>query len=132
MHQWQRAHSTLKVYTDADWAGCRESRKSTTGSCATLGTHTLKGWSKTQSFIALTSGDFEVHVAIKASAEALGVAALLKDFGYTVKGQVWGDANAALGIIHTKCLGCLFPAVIHPTIDAPIDLSSIPLQPLMV
>ena len=31
--------------------------------------------------------------------------ALMKDFGYDLKGEVWGDASAALGAIHRKGLG---------------------------
>ena len=105
VYPWQEAQTTLKVYTDADWAGCRETRKPTTGGCAVLGRHTLKGWSKTQSLVALSSGESEFYAAVKASAEALGIVSLLQDLGYTVEGEVWGDASAALGIIHRKGLG---------------------------
>ena len=105
VYPWQDARTILKMFIDADWAGCRETRKSTTGGCATLGRHTLKGWSKTQSLIALSSGESELYAALKASAEALGITALLKDAGYNVKGEVWGDATAALGIINRRGLG---------------------------
>ena len=37
----------MKVFTDVDWAGCRDMRKSTTGGRAMFGAHALKGWSKT-------------------------------------------------------------------------------------
>ena len=105
LYKWQQPQQILKVYTNADWAGCRETRKSTTGGCAMLGAHTLKGWSKTQSLVALSSSESELYAALKASAEALGRIALLQDFGYTVKGEVWGDASAAIGIINRKGLG---------------------------
>ena len=104
-YHWQGTQSILKVFTDADWAGCRRTRKSTTGGCAMLGRHTLKGWSKTQTLIALSSGESELYVALNASAEALGLVALLKDLGYNVKGEIWGDASAALGIIKWRGLG---------------------------
>ena len=70
-----------------------------------LGEHTLKGWSKTQTLIALSSGESELYAALKASAEALGFVALLHDLGYKVRGEVWGDASAALGIINRRGLG---------------------------
>ena len=70
-----------------------------------LGAHTLKGWSKTQALIALSSGESELYAALKASAETLGLVALLKDLGYGVSGEVWGDASAALGIINRRGLG---------------------------
>ena len=70
-----------------------------------LGAHALEGWSKTQPLIILSSGESEFYAALKASAEALGLIALLQDLGYIVKGEVWGDASAALGIINRKGLG---------------------------
>ena len=105
LYQWQGVQNTMKTYTDADWAGCREIRRSIAGGCATLGTHTLKGWSKTQALIALSSGEAELYAALKASAETLGLVSLLRDLGYNLSGEVWGDASAALGIINRKGLG---------------------------
>lgn len=64
-----------------------------------MGAHSLKGWSKTQSLIALSSGESEVYAALKASAETLAMVSILKDLGYNVSGEVWGDASAALGVI---------------------------------
>ena len=70
-----------------------------------MGTHTLKGWSKTQALIALSSGESELYAALKASAETLGMVAVLKDLGYNISGEVWDDAGAALGIIKRRGLG---------------------------
>ena len=70
-----------------------------------IGTHVIKTWSKTQSLIALSSGESEFYAALKASAEGLGLLSMMKDFGWTATGQVLGDASAALGIIHRKGLG---------------------------
>ena len=70
-----------------------------------LGRHAPKGWSKTQALIALSSGESELYAALKASVEALGMVALMKDFGYELKGEVWGDASAALGLINRRGLG---------------------------
>ena len=70
-----------------------------------LGRHTIKTWSKTQTLLALSSGESEFYAALKASAEGLGMMSLMKDFNYAVTGEVWGDASAALGIIHRKGLG---------------------------
>ena len=105
VYPWQSIPETLRIFTDADWAGCKESRRSTTGGCAMLGRYALKGWSRTQTLVALSSGESEFYAALKASAEALGLVALLKDLGYQAKGEVWGDASAALGIINRRGLG---------------------------
>ena len=95
----------MKTYTDADWAGCKTTRKSTSGGAIKLGGHTIKTWSKTQSLLALPPGESEFYAALKASAETLGVLSMMKDSGYEIKGEILGDASAALGIIHRKGLG---------------------------
>ena len=103
--EWQKTLGVLRTYSDADLAGCKQSRKSITGGCITLGKHMLKGWSRTQSLVALSSGESELYATLKAAAEALGMMSMLKDLGWHVAGEVWGDASAALGIIHRRGLG---------------------------
>ena len=102
---WQNVQQTVKTFSDADWAGCRETRRSTTGGCITIGTHTIKSWSRTQSLVALSSGESELYAALKASAETFGMLAIMNDFGWRLRGEVWGDASAALGIINRQGLG---------------------------
>ena len=65
----------------------------------------MKTWSKTQSLLALSSGESEFYAALKATAETLGVLPMVKDYGYRLQGEILGDASAALGIIHRKGLG---------------------------
>ena len=103
--EWQTAPEVLRTYSDADWVGCKESRISTTGGCITLGKHVLKGLSKTQFLVALSSGESELYATLKAAVEALGMFSMLKDLGWRLIGEIWGDASAALGIIHRRGLG---------------------------
>ena len=103
--EWQPAQWKITTYTDADWAGCKETRKSTTGGAVIIGKHIVKSWSKTQSLVALSSGEFELYAALKASAETLGTLSMMTDFGLEMTGEVWGDASAALGIINRNGLG---------------------------
>ena len=42
LYKWQEPQTILKVFADADWAGCRETRKSTIGGCAVLERTPLK------------------------------------------------------------------------------------------
>lgn len=70
-----------------------------------IGEHTIKGWSRTHSLIALNSGEFEVYAALKAAAEGLGLLSMLNDLGWFMNGEVWGDARAALGIIDRRGVG---------------------------
>ena len=102
---WQDMPKTLKTYSDAGWAGCKATRKSTTGGCMTLGRHSIKGWSKTQSLVALSSGESELYATLKAASETLGMLSMMKDLGWLMGGEIWGDASAALGIINRRGLG---------------------------
>ena len=70
-----------------------------------MGNHSIKSWSKTQALIALSSGESELYATLKAAAETLGIVSMLNDYGVRVTAEVWGDAQAALGIIHRKGLG---------------------------
>ena len=97
-YSWQPKQSTFIIYSDADWAGCRVTRKSTTRGCMKLGSHCFKGWSKTQSLVALSSGESELYASLKASAETLGLLSMLRDLGWRWHREVWGDANVALEI----------------------------------
>ena len=65
----------------------------------------MECWSKTQSVIALSSGESELYATVKASAEGLSVMATDRDLRETYYGKVWADASAALGIIQRRGLG---------------------------
>ena len=97
----------LDVFTDSDWAGCRRTRRSTTGGVATWAGMLVKSWSTTQALIALSSGEAELYAMVKASAEGLGLQSLLNDIGYKVRVRVKADASAALGVVERKGLGRL-------------------------
>ena len=103
--QWQRATGTLGIFTDADWAGDKRERKSTSVGCIMVGNHLLKGWAKTQTLIALGSGESELYATLRAASEGLGLIAIAKELSITMRGEVWSDASAALGIIERKGLG---------------------------
>jgi hypothetical protein len=97
--------TVVDVYSDANWAACRRTRKSTSGGVAMLGSHVLKTWSKTQSVIAQSSAESELYAIVRASTVALGVLTLLKDAGMSVvDSRVHVDAFAAKGIVEREGL----------------------------
>ena len=55
-YEYQDNNGIIDVWTDADFAGCRDTRKSTSGGIIMLGNHIIKGWSSTHANIALSSG----------------------------------------------------------------------------
>ena len=52
---------TIDGYGDTDYAGCRRTRRSTSGGMVMHGRHILKTWSTTQATVALSSGEAELH-----------------------------------------------------------------------
>ena len=89
----------ITVRTDADWAGCRRSRKSTSGGSISRGTHCIKTWSKTQAVIAKSSAESELYGVVRGACEALGTKTLCEDLGETVGIRLELDATAAKGIL---------------------------------
>lgn len=91
--------------SDSDWAGCRGTRKSTSGGAIRYGSHLPKSWSRTQDTISPSSAEAELHAGVKCSAEVLGMASCYKELGLDLCAQVWGDVSAAIGIIQRHGLG---------------------------
>ena len=89
--------SKLSLWTDTDYAGCRETRKSTSGGLVQYGNHMLKFWSSTQKVIALSSGEAEYYGIVRGSAEAIGARSTLGDLGIEVGIKVKEDSTAAKG-----------------------------------
>jgi hypothetical protein len=70
----------LISYTDADFAGCKIDRKSTSGTCHFLG-HSLVSWfSKKQNSVALSTAEAEYVVAGSCCAQSLYIKQQLEDF----------------------------------------------------
>ena len=69
------------------------------------GKHLIKTWSRTQATVALSSAEAELYATVKASSEILGMRALMRDWGDSVRADVYGDASACLGLINRKGLG---------------------------
>ena len=81
LYKYQGEVKSLDVFVDTDYAGCRVSRKSTTGGIVQLGSHVIKGWSNTQSIVTLSSGESEYYGLVRGSSVALGTKSLLEDLG---------------------------------------------------
>ena len=107
MYHWQEPISMLDVYTDSDWAGCKTSCRSTSGGVIQLGWHFIKGWSSTQTVLAMSSAEAELYALVKGASQTLGLISLARDLGQRVDGTVHSDASAALGIVNRDGLGKL-------------------------
>ena len=95
----------LDTYVDTDFAGCAVTRRSTSGGVTMAGSCCLKHWSKTQSTIALSSGEAELSGIAYGTAQTLGLQSVLRDLGMDLKVRIFSDATAAIGIAKRRGLG---------------------------
>ena len=84
MFPWKDGHGSLKVFTDSDWAGDLETRKSTSEGIITIGEHCLKTWSTNQSSPALSSCEAENYAVVDGASRALGMQTAAKELGIEV------------------------------------------------
>ena len=70
----------LVTYSDADYAGSRTDRKSTSGTCQFLGESLVSWFSKKQSSVALSTTEAEYIAAALACSQVLWMKNTLKDF----------------------------------------------------
>ena len=72
-----------------------------------IGSHTMNGWSDTQSVIALSSGEAEYYGMVSGASSGMGLRSLMKDLDVDFRMRVWTDSSAALGVSRRKGLGRL-------------------------
>ena len=105
--EWQLPQQLIWGFSESDWAGCRRTGKSTSGSAIMAGKHCLKTWSSTQKVIALSSGEAELIGIVKMSTEVLGVSNLMLEWGRSPGACIYADSSAALGVVNRKGAGKL-------------------------
>jgi hypothetical protein len=81
---WYTKGSTFDLigYSDADWAGCKIDRKSTSGTCQFLGRSLVSWASKKQNSVALSTAEAEYIAAGHCCAQLLWMRQTLRDYGY--------------------------------------------------
>ena len=72
-----RGSVQLAGFTDADWAGCVEDRKSTSGCCFSIGSEVVSWFSRKQKSVALSSAEAEYMAASMAAFEGMWLRKLL-------------------------------------------------------
>ncbi|WVZ84551.1 hypothetical protein U9M48_031576 [Paspalum notatum var. saurae] len=91
----QARHSVRGLgFSDADYAGCRIDRKSTSGTCQLLGTSLVSWSSRKQASVSLSATEAECIAAASCCSQLLWMKATLSDFG--LKLQVEGVDNALI------------------------------------
>lgn len=95
----------VEAYSDAIWAGCHLTRKSTSGGVLMMGIHVIKVWSSTHSMIALSSAESELYATVKSVTDSMGILAMISDFRRQATVRMHVHACAALGVIQRQGIG---------------------------
>lgn len=92
----------IEAYTNADWAGCIDDRRSTSGYFTFIGGNLVTWRSKKQNVVARSSAEAEYRGMALGICEVLWLKQLLEDLGYPPKQsiQVYCDNKAACDIAH--------------------------------
>ncbi|GMP54042.1 hypothetical protein CsSME_00019320 [Camellia sinensis var. sinensis] len=80
---WFSTDTTAEItgFSDADWAGCADDRKSTSGVCFYLGNNLVSWHSKKQNAISLSTAEAEYIAAGSCYAQMLWIKQMLHDYG---------------------------------------------------
>ena len=108
--RWQSEEElrNISVFVDSDWAGCKVTRKSTSGGVLKVGQHVLKTWSATQPTIATSSGEAELIAMHDGASRAMGLQTAMFEMGLAPKLsllRVYTDSSVAKSFVATRGLG---------------------------
>jgi hypothetical protein len=86
---WYPNGSTFDLigFSDADWAGCKIDRNSTSETCQFLGRSLVSWASKTQNSVALSTAEAEYIAAGHCCAQLLWMRQTLRDYGYKLTNE---------------------------------------------
>lgn len=81
---WYRRTDDVKLtgFTDSDWAGCQDERKSTSGYLFLIGDTPVSWSTKKQTSVALSTAEAEYAAASAAACQAVWIRKILADVGY--------------------------------------------------
>ncbi|CAN1150187.1 Copia protein [Linum perenne] len=102
----RREHLQIEAYTDADWAGDVNDRRSTTGYCAYVGGNLVSWRSKKQPVVARSSAEAEYRALALGITEVTWIGRLLQELKVTVPKpiRIYCDNKAAVAIAHNPVL----------------------------
>ena len=87
--------SEVTVFSDSDWAGDIETRKSSSVAVALVGRHLSKAYTRKQKIIARSGAEAELYAAALGASEAKGIQSMMRDFGFAVKPVLIFDAHSS-------------------------------------
>ena len=96
---WYSSSSTLELvgFSDADFAGCRVDRKSTSGTCHFLGSSLVCWSSRKQSSVAQSTTEAEYVAAASCCSQILWIMYTMSDYGVSYKNvPLMCDSSSAI------------------------------------
>ncbi|XP_073152668.1 secreted RxLR effector protein 161-like [Henckelia pumila] len=104
---WYAKHNSFNLvgYLDADYAGCKLDRKSTSGSCQFLGDRLISWFSKKQTSIATSTTEAEYLAAGSCCAQLLWIQQQLRDYGIKEQDSpIFCDNTSTIAITYNPIL----------------------------
>ena len=97
----------INLWTDSDWANCRSTRRSHSGGVLRLGSHPVKHWCRTQSRVAISSGEAEFLSAYAGYPEMIQLVHVLRELHGEDYGKVHHcvDASACASLLQRRGTG---------------------------
>lgn len=81
LHLYKNNPLTIVAYSDSDWAGCKDTRRSTGGFCAMLGSNIISWSAKRQPTVSRSSTEAEYRALATTASELTWISFVLRDLG---------------------------------------------------
>ena len=93
-------HNRIECFTDADWVGTKEDRRSTSGYCVFVGGNLVSWKSKKQGVVSRSSAESEYRAMAQSVCEIMWLHQLLMEVGIKtpVPAKLWRDNQATFHI----------------------------------
>ena len=91
--------------SDANWAACPVTRKSSSACYLSLGAHPVYAGASTQTVQALSSGEAEFYGTVRCACRLLGLRSLLRDVGLDADTTLATDSTACKGLASRRGAG---------------------------
>jgi hypothetical protein len=95
----------FSVCVDSNFAGCLQTRKSTSSVYLFHGDHLLRSSATTQGAVTLSTGEAEFAAMVKGASIGFGAVSMARDWGREMKLHVYTDSSAAKGIASRRGAG---------------------------